>query len=155
MHPYYSVLVDIMIRSRRANPNPLPKTKPYSTPHDDIRMSMNIFRLCGDMSRLFSILILFHHLRVAKNASGISLRTQELFLLLFLTRYTNLFTTYYSLYNSVMKILYIASTAGIVYTIRARYSSDDKSRDTFCHKFGILPCVALMILTQWITVWMG
>ena len=116
---------------------------------------MNIFRLCGDMSHVFSILVLLLRLRVAKNASGISLRTHELFLLVFLTRYTDLFTTYYSLYNSVMKILYIASTASIVYAIRAREpicSTYDKSQDTFRHvEFAILPCVALAIISPLIT----
>ena len=32
-------------------------------------------------------------------SSGISLKTQELFLLVFVTRYLDLFTTYYSAYN--------------------------------------------------------
>lgn len=113
---------------------------------------MNIFRLCGDMSHVFSILVLLLRLRVAKNASGISLRTHELFLLVFLTRYTDLFTTYYSIYNSVMKVLYIASTASIVHAIRAREpicSTYDKSQDTFRHvEFAIMPCVFLAIVTH-------
>jgi len=33
-------------------------------------MSMNIFRLCGDMSHVFSIIVLLLRLRVAKNAAG-------------------------------------------------------------------------------------
>jgi len=33
-------------------------------------MSMNIFRLCGDMSHVFSILVLLLRLRVARNAQG-------------------------------------------------------------------------------------
>jgi len=33
-------------------------------------MSMNIFRLCGDMSHVFSIIVLLLRLRVAKNAQG-------------------------------------------------------------------------------------
>jgi ER lumen protein retaining receptor len=116
---------------------------------------MNIFRLCGDMSHVFSILVLLLRLRVAKNASGISLRTHELFLLVFLTRYTDLFTTYYSIYNSVMKVLYITSTASIVYAIRAREpicSTYDKSQDTFRHvEFAIMPCVFLAIVTHLIS----
>ena len=36
---------------------------------------MNIFRLCGDMSHLFSIIVLLLRLRVAKNAQGTSLLT--------------------------------------------------------------------------------
>jgi hypothetical protein len=31
---------------------------------------MNIFRLCGDMSHLLSIIVLLLRLRVAKNAQG-------------------------------------------------------------------------------------
>ena len=57
-------------------------------------------------------------LRVSKSAVGISLKTQELFLIVFVTRYLDLFTTFYSVYNSVMKIAYIASTALIIYMIR-------------------------------------
>jgi hypothetical protein len=34
-------------------------------------MSMNIFRLAGDMSHVFSILVLLLRLRVAKNAQGV------------------------------------------------------------------------------------
>ncbi|KAL7445312.1 hypothetical protein ACHAXH_008515 [Discostella pseudostelligera] len=115
-------------------------------------MSMNIFRLCGDMSHVFSILVLLLRLRVAKNAAGISLRTHELFLLVFITRYTDLFTTYYSLYNSVMKVLYIGSTASIVYAIRAQEpicSTYEKSQDTFRHvEFAILPCLLLATMTH-------
>jgi hypothetical protein len=33
---------------------------------------MNVFRLCGDMSHLFSIIVLLLRLRVAKNAQGTS-----------------------------------------------------------------------------------
>jgi len=118
-------------------------------------MSMNLFRLCGDMSHVFSILVLLLRLRVAKNAAGISLRTHELFLLVFLTRYTDLFTTYYGIYNSVMKVLYIGSTASIVYAIRYKQpicSSYDKAQDTFRHfEFAILPCIILAVLTHLIS----
>ena len=79
---------------------------------------MNIFRLAGDMSHVFSIIILLLRLNVAKNANGVSLKTQELFLIVFCTRYLDLLIRYISLYNSTMKILYIGSTAAIVHMIR-------------------------------------
>jgi len=63
-------------------------------------------------------LLLINHFFQAKNAAGISLRSHELFLMVFVTRYLDLFTTFYSLYNSFMKILYIVVTASIVYMIR-------------------------------------
>lgn len=115
-------------------------------------MSMNIFRLAGDMSHVFSIIVLLLRLRVVKNAQGISVRTHELFLLVFVTRYLDLFTTYYSLYNSCMKILYIFTTASIIYMIRYQEpikSTYDKAQDTFLHwKFAVLPCVIIAFITH-------
>jgi len=115
---------------------------------------MNIFRLCGDMSHVFSILVLLLRLRVAKNAQGISVRTHELFLLVFVTRYLDLFTTFYSVYNSVMKVIYIASTASIIYTIRFQEpikSTYDKAQDTFLHwRFAVLPCAIVAGITHMI-----
>lgn len=40
----------------------------------DSIMSMNIFRLAGDMSHVFSIIVLLLRLRVAKNAQGMYVR---------------------------------------------------------------------------------
>eukprot|EP00339_Tiarina_fusa_P014756 CAMPEP_0117035240 /NCGR_PEP_ID=MMETSP0472-20121206/25040_1 /TAXON_ID=693140 ORGANISM="Tiarina fusus, Strain LIS" /NCGR_SAMPLE_ID=MMETSP0472 /ASSEMBLY_ACC=CAM_ASM_000603 /LENGTH=216 /DNA_ID=CAMNT_0004744651 /DNA_START=112 /DNA_END=762 /DNA_ORIENTATION=+ len=104
------------------------------------------------MSHLFSIIVLLLRLRVAKNAQGISVRTHELFFVVFVTRYLDLFTTFYSIYNSVMKVIYIASTASIVYTIKYREpikSTYDKSQDSFLHwKFAVAPCAALAFVTH-------
>eukprot|EP00565_Helicotheca_tamesis_P005855 CAMPEP_0185730016 /NCGR_PEP_ID=MMETSP1171-20130828/8106_1 /TAXON_ID=374046 /ORGANISM="Helicotheca tamensis, Strain CCMP826" /LENGTH=226 /DNA_ID=CAMNT_0028398987 /DNA_START=121 /DNA_END=801 /DNA_ORIENTATION=+ len=115
---------------------------------------MNIFRLSGDMSHVFSIIVLLLRLRVAKNAQGISVRTHELFLVVFVTRYLDLFTTFYSLYNSCMKILYIVTTAAIIYMIRFSEpicSTYDKAQDTFLHwKFAVLPCAIIATITHMI-----
>lgn len=118
-------------------------------------MSMNIFRLAGDMSHVFSIIVLLLRLRVARNAQGISVRTHELFLLVFVTRYLDLFTTYYSLYNSCMKILYIFTTGSIIYMIRFQEpirSTYDKAQDTFLHwKFAVAPCAIIATITHLIS----
>jgi len=115
-------------------------------------MSMNIFRLIGDMSHLFSIIVLLLRLRVAKNAQGISVRTHELFLVVFVTRYLDLFTNYYSFYNSIMKVIYIGSTASIIYTIRYQEpikTTYDKGQDTFLHwKFAVAPCAVIAVITH-------
>jgi len=112
---------------------------------------MNIFRLCGDMSHVFSIIVLLLRLRVAKNAQGISVRSHELFLLVFVTRYLDLLTTFYSMYNSCMKIMYIFTTASIVYAIRYQEpicSTYDKAQDSFLHwKFAVLPCAIIATIT--------
>jgi ER lumen protein retaining receptor len=58
---------------------------------------MNIFRLAGDMTHLASCLVLLLKIVTTKSCRGVSLRTQELYLLVFVTRYLDLFTTYISL----------------------------------------------------------
>lgn len=113
---------------------------------------MNLFRLAGDMAHVLSILVLLLRLRVTKNANGISLKTQELYLVVFLSRYLDLFTTFYSLYNTIMKILYISITAYIIYMIRMTdpfKHTYDKAHDSFLHwQFAVLPCAVLGVLTN-------
>lgn len=118
---------------------------------------MNIFRLCGDFCHALSIIILLRRLITARNAQGISLRSEELRFLVFATRYTDLFTNYYSLYNSVMKMVYLSSSLGIIYAIcykRPICETYDKEQDTFPHvKFAIVPCGVLALLTYVLGGW--
>jgi ER lumen protein retaining receptor len=82
---------------------------------------------------------------------GISIKTQELYLLVFLTRYLDLFTTFYSFYNSIMKILYIFATAYVVYMVYGTEpfkTNYEKSHDSFLHwYFAVIPCLLLAIVT--------
>ena len=117
-------------------------------------LNMNIFRFCGDMCHLFSIFILIIRLNITKNSKGVSLKTQELFLLVFISRYLDLFTGHWvSLYNTIMKLLYIGSTGGIVYVIREvnpwkrTYSEEVRHQDTFQHlPFCVGPAAAFAFL---------
>lgn len=115
-------------------------------------MSMNIFRLAGDMSHVFSIIILLLRLRVVKNAAGVSVRTHELFLVVFVTRYLDLFTRFYSIYNSCMKVMYILTTAAVINMIRFTEpirSTYDKAQDSFLHwRFAVLPCLIVAAITH-------
>ena len=76
---------------------------------------MNLFRLCGDVSHVVSIVVLALRLNATKSAVGISLKTQELYLIVFVARYADLFSHFYSVYNTCMKIAFITSTAAIIY----------------------------------------
>ncbi|CAE7709446.1 ERD2B, partial [Symbiodinium microadriaticum] len=111
---------------------------------------MNIFRLAGDMFHVISILVLIVRLSVTHNAIGISIKTQELYLLVFICRYLDLFTTYYSLYNSVMKILYIGSTAYVIYMVYGTEpfkTNYEKGQDSFLHwHFAVAPCAVLALI---------
>jgi len=95
--------------------------------------------------------ILIIRLLSAKNAQAISLKSIELYLLVYVSRYLDLFTTFYSLYNSIMKILFILTTAAIVYIIRyhePNYATYDKAHDTFAHwKLAVMPCAFVTLIT--------
>ncbi|CAI9087834.1 OLC1v1022013C1 [Oldenlandia corymbosa var. corymbosa] len=112
---------------------------------------MNMFRLAGDMTHLLSILVLLLKIYATKSCAGISLKTQELYAVVFLTRYLDLFTDYISLYNTVMKVVFIVSSLAIVYcmryhrTVRRSYNHD---LDTFRHYFVILGCFVLALVVH-------
>jgi ER lumen protein retaining receptor len=48
---------------------------------------MNIFRLAGDFTHVLSFIVLLLGLKSSRSAAGVSLKTQEMFLMVFLTRY--------------------------------------------------------------------
>lgn len=102
------------------------------------------------MAHLASFFFLIHRLYEKKSAVGISLKTQELYLIVFLARYLDLFTNFHSVYNTCMKIFFIAASAWIIYLIRFKdpyRSSYEAQLDTFLHlKFAVLPCAVLALV---------
>lgn len=88
---------------------------------------MNIFRFFGDVSHLVSILILLQTIQSAKSANGISLKTQILYCLVFTTRYLDLLTSFVSMYNTLMKIFFIASSYFVVYLMMYKYNKTIKN----------------------------
>ncbi|QRV84239.1 ER lumen protein-retaining receptor [Ceratobasidium sp. AG-Ba] len=94
---------------------------------------MNLFRLLGDMSHLASILILLHKIQTSRSCRGISFKTQALYVMVFLSRYIDLFTFHFvSLYNTSMKIFFISSSVYILYLMKFKYRpTNDPSIDTF------------------------
>lgn len=112
---------------------------------------MNIFRLAGDMTHLISILILLLKIYATKSCSGISRKTQELFALVFLARYMDLFTDFISVYNTIMKIVFIGSSLAIVWCMRfhrAVRRSYDRELDTFRHWILVAVCFLLALLVH-------
>ncbi|KAK2972850.1 hypothetical protein RJ640_028378 [Escallonia rubra] len=112
---------------------------------------MNVFRLAGDMTHLLSIVVLLLKIRTMKSCAGISLKTQELYVIVFLTRYLDLFTKYYSFYNTVMKLVFLGTSIAIVWYMRYHKPvklTYDKDQDTFQHYFLILSCLALALLVH-------
>ncbi|TKW00634.2 hypothetical protein SEVIR_8G122300v4 [Setaria viridis] len=110
---------------------------------------MNVFRLAGDMTHLLSVVVLLLKIHTIKSCAGISLKTQELYALVFAARYLDLFVHFVSLYNTVMKLVFLASSFSIVWYMRRHKivrRTYDKDHDTFRHYFLVLPCLLLALL---------
>eukprot|EP00457_Paulinella_chromatophora_P011741 gb/GEZN01011899.1/.p1 GENE.gb/GEZN01011899.1/~~gb/GEZN01011899.1/.p1 ORF type:complete len:244 (+),score=27.61 gb/GEZN01011899.1/:64-732(+) len=113
---------------------------------------MNIFRFAGDMMHLLSIFIILLKIVSVKNCRGISLKTQALYLLVFITRYLDIFYTFHlSVYNFVMKIIFIGSSGMIVWLMafkRPYCDTYEKKKDSFNVLFVIIPCAVLALLVN-------
>lgn len=99
---------------------------------------MNIFRLVADIAHLASILILLYSIERIKSINGLSLKTQVLYVVVFVFRYLDLFTLWVSLYNTAMKVFFIASSVYIVYLMTVKYVKTIREDiDTFPVKYLI------------------
>ncbi|KAK4171367.1 putative ER lumen protein retaining receptor [Triangularia setosa] len=108
-------------------------------------MSLNIFRVLGDFSHLASIFILLHKIQQLKSCSGISFKSQVLYMLVYITRYLDLPWTS-SPYNFIFKILFICSELYIIYLMARAYKpTNDPNLDTFHVEF-LLGFAALLAL---------
>jgi len=110
---------------------------------------MNIFRFAGDMTHLLSIVVLMLKINATKSCAGVSAKTQELYALVFVTRYLDLFYSYISLYNTCMKLIFIATSFSIIWLIHKHKvisQTYDKEQDTFRAIFLIGPCLLLAMI---------
>ncbi|XP_028671119.1 ER lumen protein-retaining receptor 3 [Erpetoichthys calabaricus] len=111
---------------------------------------MNVFRLAGDISHLLAIIILFVKIWRSKSCAGISGKSQVLFAFVFTTRYLDLFTSFISIYNSVMKVVFLVLAYATVYLIYIRFrGSYDKENDTFRVEFLLIPVAGLSFLENY------
>mmetsp|Transcript_18677 Transcript_18677/g.58661 ORF Transcript_18677/g.58661 Transcript_18677/m.58661 type:complete len:266 (+) Transcript_18677:65-862(+) len=113
--------------------------------------AMNIFRLCGDMLHVLSIMLLLYKLHRNKNCVGVSCRTQEIYAMVFLLRYVDLLWVFVSVYNSVMKSLFIISTVYLIYIMRHQppvATTYEREKDSFQYELWLLPpCLILGFVT--------
>jgi ER lumen protein retaining receptor len=111
---------------------------------------MNIFQFAADMLHLYSVLLLILKIRSTKNVLGISYRSQEIYMVVFVMRYWDLFLYWVSLYNFVMKIFFLTATAYTIYLMKKKkpyclvililLKSYDNINDSFNHYYFIYPC---------------
>lgn len=117
---------------------------------------MNVFRLAGDMTHLISVIVLLLKIHSIKSCAGISLKTQELYAIVFASRYLDIFTKFISLYNTIMKLIFLGSSFSIVWYMRRHKvvrRSYDKDQDSFRYLFLVLPCLLLaLVINEGFTV---
>lgn len=78
---------------------------------------------------------------------GISGKSQILFAIVYISRYLDLFTTYVSLYNTFMKVVFIGSSLGTLYLMYLKFRATyDHNHDSFRIEFLIIPCLILALL---------
>jgi len=110
---------------------------------------MNIFRFVGDLSHLLAIILLLLKIWKTRSCAGISGKSQILFLVVFVTRYLDLLTSFISLYNTTMKLFFIASAAGTVYLMYIKFKATyDGNHDTFRIEFLLGPSVLLALVVN-------
>ena len=107
---------------------------------------MNIFRFFADMTHLASIFILLLKIIATRSASGISFKTQLLYTIVFVTRYLDLFSHFVSLYNTIMKIVFIGTSIYILYLMKVSYKTSwDPKIDTLRIEFLLIPCFVFAV----------
>ena len=78
---------------------------------------------------------------------GLSLKTQILYLVVFVARYLDLFVRWVSLYNTVMKLFFIGSSAYIVYLMCVKYKSTyEHEKDSFPIEYLLGGCGVLSLI---------
>lgn len=128
---------------------PFPRTRFHSALPLTADGIMNIFRLTGDLSHLAAIIILLLKIWKTRSCAGISGKSQLLFALVFTTRYLDLLTSFISLYNTTMKIIYVGCSYATVYLMYAKFKATyDGNHDTFRVEFLVVPVGGLAFLVN-------
>ncbi|KAB8304142.1 hypothetical protein EYC80_003562 [Monilinia laxa] len=85
-------------------------------------VGFNFFRILGDISHTLSKCILIYAIHRNSSAEGVSLITQSLYAMVFITRYLDLFSGYFILWNFILKIFYIGSSLYILFLMLRVYA---------------------------------
>lgn len=120
---------------------------------EDFQVFNSVF-VCMYLALLIGICSFFSwevKLNVLLCCTGISLKTQELYALVFLARYLDLFTDFISVYNTIMKLVFIGSSLAILWCMRFHRvvrRSYDHQLDTFRHYFLVGASFLLALLVH-------
>ena len=110
-----------------------------------LRFTMDSALIGGGVLHLISRKLLLWKLGWERNARGISLITQELYLITYIFRYLDLLYLYTSLFNTLIKVLHLCVALAIVLLMRYSPASAtyDADLDVFPRAALIAPCLVL------------
>lgn len=115
---------------------------------DKAVLHWDYFKYLGDICHMASFIILIYNMQKKLNCLGVSYRTQEIYLVIFLLRYSDLFFIKQSSYWDVtFKIAYISLTIYTIYLIRFARTisvSYDSMMDKFPHRKIIFPLAVII-----------
>ncbi|CAD8048283.1 unnamed protein product [Paramecium sonneborni] len=78
---------------------------------------MNKFLILAELIHFLSFVLLYYKIKKTRSCLGISYKTQEIYLLVFLTRFCDL-NIHFEIIDYVLRIFYLTFTALLIYTIR-------------------------------------
>ncbi|XP_063229518.1 ER lumen protein-retaining receptor-like [Bacillus rossius redtenbacheri] len=115
-----------------------------------IYIVINIFLILGDFFHVISFFILFIKVFKTRSTRGISCKMFILFVLVFITRYLDLPMYIISVYNTVMKVLFITMSCVMVYLIHIKFSQvkDAGAADNFRVERLIIPALVLALFVN-------
>ena len=123
---------------------------------------VNVIQLVGDTLHLISFVIIIYKIYKDKSCKGVSAKTFEIYLLVFCTRYLDLFMYFISFYNTFMKLLFIGASIFILYLMHFKdpfkSTYDRKNEDSFPHIYLIPFAIVMTLLINknyslWGLVW--
>ena len=123
---------------------------------------VNVIQLVGDTLHLISFIIIIYKIYKDKSFKGVSAKTFEIYLLVFCTRYLDLFMYFISFYNTFMKLLFIGASIFILYLMHFKdpfkSTYDRKNEDSFPHIYLIPFAIVMTLLINknyslWGLVW--
>ena len=103
---------------------------------------LDIFRYIADSLHFISMILLLNQILKKKNCIGLSYRTQEIYLVVFLTRYSSIFFANLNYIHLILKLLAIFLTIFTIYLIRLKKPFSmtyDRIHDNFPHYKTIYP----------------
>lgn len=112
--------------------------------------SMDAALIGGGILHILSRKLLLWKLLWDKNSRGISLVTQDLFLIIYISRYLDLLYLYVSLSNTIVKVfhLVLALTSVLVMRYSPAFQTYDADLDTFPRGALLAPCLILAVFVN-------